>query len=298
MGMIFALERFSVSDGPGIRTTVFFKGCPLKCVWCHNPESQSHTPELSYHENLCVMCGGCAGVCPRSCHDLKEATHVFERSFCGRCFKCAGSCFFGALKTVGEEKSADEIMKEVIKDREYYNNSGGGLTLSGGEPFAQPGFLLELLKTAKKEGLHTCVETSGFCGRGILDSARGLVDVYLFDIKETDPLLHKKFTGFDNELILNNLRLLDEWGEQIIIRCPVIPNHNDRDGHFRQIAYIASSLKNVREINVLPYHPFGGGKSVQVGAEYTVKEQPPSEELVSKWILSIKEHAVCPVKLG
>ncbi len=265
-GKIFNIQRFSTSDGPGIRTTVFFKGCPLSCVWCHNPESHTSNNELFFDERKCIGCGVCIGICKNGCHIISEKEHSFSRAFCEKCGKCALSCPSKAIELCGEEKSADEIIDTVLRDTPFYEQSGGGLTLSGGEPLMQFDFALELFKKAKEKGISTAIETSGFCHRDLSEMAK-FVDLWLFDIKLFDKDEHKKYTGVSNQIILENLHRLDGIGANIILRCPVIPGINLEKEHFEKIAALANSLRNVSTIHLEPYHPLGISKSHLLGKE-------------------------------
>lgn len=264
-GTIFDIQRFCVHDGPGIRTTVFFKGCPLHCIWCHNPESQKREPEIAYYPQKCIGCGGCTAVCPEGCHALTEA-HCFDRSRCTVCGKCVDACAADALELLGRNETAEAVLQEVLRDRSFYQNSGGGLTLSGGEPLLQSAFLLELLKGAKAEGLHTCIETCGFAPKEVLREAARYTDLFLFDVKETDDERHQRLIGVPFAPILENLRYLSSLGADIILRCPLIPEVNDREEHLTEIARLAAEL-TVREINVMAYHRLGDGKYDAIGTE-------------------------------
>lgn len=296
-GTVFNIQKFCINDGPGIRTTVFLKGCPLSCIWCHNPESKQAKPEIMYDAKKCIMCGKCAAVCPNSCHCFSEAGHVFDREKCIACGKCTDACYASALEMAGNEKSAEEVIAEVMKDKAFYDNSGGGMTLSGGEPMLQFDFTYELLRLAKEQGLHTCIETCGFAPSENYRKIAELIDIFLFDYKETDPVRHKEYTGVSNELILENLRMLDSMGAKSILRCPIIPTLNDREDHFKGIADLANSLKNPLEINIEPYHPLGSGKSAMLGKKYLLEELTfPSEETVKEWIEKIGSMTELTVK--
>lgn len=264
-GTIFDIQRFCVHDGPGIRTTVFFKGCPLRCIWCHNPESQKKKAEIAYYPQKCIGCGGCIAVCPENCHTLAEG-HCFDRTNCIACGKCAEACVADSLELLGKTETAEKILKEVLRDRPFYQNSGGGLTVSGGEPLMQSDFLLELLKGAKSEGLHTCLETCGFSSKEVLRETAQYTDLFLFDIKETDDVRHQKLTGVPFTPILENLRYLNSLGAAIILRCPLVPEINDREEHMEKIALLAAELE-VQEVNVMAYHRLGDGKYDAIGTE-------------------------------
>lgn len=294
---IFNVQRFSVNDGPGIRTTVFMKGCPLNCVWCHNPESKSARAEIFFDAKKCLNCRACENICPNGRHDFQSGAHEYMREGCALCHACTGVCVAGALETVGTLRTVDEVMKEVLRDKIFYETSGGGITLSGGEPMHQFDFTLSLLKAAKREGLHTCIETCGFSSRENFEKIVPYVDIFLFDCKETDPEKHKEYTGVSNEKILENLYFIDSLGAKTMLRCPIIPGFNDRRDHFEKIAEIANSLTNILEINVEPYHPLGSGKSELLGKIYPLADLSfPAEETVSEWIKCIASNTDIPVK--
>ncbi|MBE6591426.1 MAG: glycyl-radical enzyme activating protein [Ruminococcaceae bacterium] len=295
-GLVFNLQKFCVNDGPGIRTTVFLKGCPLNCLWCHNPESKSSKRELMFNPRLCTLCGKCAYSCKNKCHSFSEKGHILKRDNCSVCFQCAERCLTGALEISGEYRSAEEVVAEAEKDRVFYENSGGGITLSGGEPLYQFDFAIEILSLAKNKGLHTCIETCGFVKRERIKAAAELVDIFLYDIKLCDSEEHKKYTGVDNALILDNLHYLDSVGKSIVLRCPVIPGINDTKEHFEGIGEIARSLKNLLEVHVEPYHPLGAGKAKLLGKEYPLEELSfPENSTVEGWISQLQ--ALCPVKV-
>ena len=267
-GTVFNIQRFCINDGPGIRTTVFLKGCMLDCLWCHNPESKSCKPQVMLYKDRCIGCGECLKICPKGLHSFSDdGAHIINRTECAACGECAEACV-GALELCGTERSVDEVMTEVLKDASFYKNSGGGMTLSGGEPFMQHEFALELLKAAKEQGLHTCIETSGYVSEEILKRFIPYVDIFLWDIKETDAERHIKYTGVSNERILENLELLNAKGASVVLRCPIIPGYNDRDGHLQSIGRLAQRLDCVMCVDVEPYHPLGSSKSEALGKEY------------------------------
>lgn len=259
-GNIFDIQRFCVHDGPGIRTTVFFKGCPLRCIWCHNPESQKREVSLAYYAHKCVSCGACTVACTQNCHKITDKKHVFERYGCVYCGKCASACSVGAIELLGRKATVSEILDEVLRDKTFYKNSGGGMTVSGGEPLMQGQFLTELLKGAKDQGIHTCIETCGFASKDTVREVAKYTDVFLFDIKETNDTRHKELTGVPFTPIKENLMLLNSLGARIVLRCPLVPDINTREAHFDGIAKIASSLDNLAEVNVMAYHLLGNGK--------------------------------------
>lgn len=259
-GNIFDIQRFSVHDGPGIRTTVFLKGCPLNCIWCHNPESQKTCVNIAYYENKCASCGACVTACPNHCHSIDERGHVLNRDECTSCGKCADACPFGVLEVFGKSATVASVIEEVARDKTFYKNSGGGMTVSGGEPLMQGEFLVELLKAAKAEKIHTCIETSGFASEKTVRAAAEYTDIFLFDIKATDDEKHRDLTGVPFAPIKKNLFLLDSIGKSIVLRCPLVPNVNTDERHIEEIAKIAASLENLLEVNVMAYHTLGNGK--------------------------------------
>lgn len=298
-GLIFDIQRFSLHDGPGIRTTVFMKGCPLRCLWCHNPESQENWPELSFVPEKCIGCGRCFQECPSEAHRMEGGKHVLDRLKCVRCGRCAEKCYGGALTTIGRAITADEVIAEVLRDKPFYGNSGGGMTLSGGEPMFQFEFTMELLKAAKTHGLNICMETCGTVSVENYAETLPYVEIYLFDIKESDPVRHLEYTGAPLEPILKSLEFLNFKNAGIILRCPVVPGLNDREAHFRAIGELASRLNSVLQIDVEPYCPLGISKSGRIGKNYLLPELKsfPDKSETGKWVESIKSSTSKPVLL-
>lgn len=265
-GTIFDLQRTSLHDGPGIRTAVFLKGCPLRCQWCHNPESQSRGREISFRAEACVQCGECVNTCEHGAHSIsQDAVHIYDRSICQKCGQCAQACLYDALKVTGKEVSIEEVMAEVRKDISFYQKSGGGLTITGGEPMLQLEFTLELLKAAKTENIHTCIETCGWASQRAYKSVLPYVDLFLFDYKATDPETHRRLMGVSNKLILANLEFLYERGANIQLRCPLIAGVNDTPDHLAGIAAIDQRFPNLKGIDLLPYHNIGNSKYERYG---------------------------------
>lgn len=296
-GKIFNIQHFSLDDGAGIRTTVFMKGCPLNCIWCHNPESKKLKTQLFYNSEKCKGCRQCANVCPNTCHLFENGVHSYKRENCIACGKCAKNCLFKALETVGSEKTVEEVLAEVLQDAPFYETSGGGLTLSGGEPMYQFPFVYELVKSAKEKGLHVCMETCGFAKEELFLKIAPFIDVFLFDYKETDSEKHKKLTGVSNENILKNLKNLDDLGKRIILRCPIIPSCNDEEEHFEGIAKTANDLKNIERIDIIPYHPLGIGKCIMLGEEVSFSDLSyPSKATISGWRERVSKKTEVTVK--
>ena len=273
---IIEIKRFSVHDGDGIRTTVFFKGCPLNCLWCHNPESISAKPELAYFENKCLSCGECADICPAGAHTVGESGHILDRDKCIGCGKCESACLGDALTFYGKEKTSDELLSVLLEDRDFYENSGGGITLSGGECLIHADFCAELLKKCKAAGLNTAVDTCGYVARESFDKVIPYTDIFLYDFKAFDEDVHVRCTGKSNTRILENLSYLDSLGKKIEIRIPFVPEYND--DQIGKIADFLKDLKNITKVRVLPYHNYAGSKYVSLGKENNLPARLPTDE--------------------
>jgi len=280
-GLIFNIQRFSIHDGPGIRTTVFFKGCNLRCFWCHNPESIHKKPQIQIFQSKCIGCGRCFEVCPENLHKTISNERVFIRDLCRACGKCAESCYAGALVMTGKEMTINEVVDQVIRDKVFYENSGGGVTLSGGEAMLQKDFAKSLLIECKKNQLHTVVDTAGCVPWITFEEIIPFTDLFLYDIKCMDNEKHISATGTSNRLILNNLKKLAAYKSDIIIRIPIIPGFNDGLDHFEKIGEFLYSLETVKSVELLPFHKLGEGKYKSLQMDYMAKEyQRPLEEKI------------------
>ena len=257
-GLIFNIMRFSLHDGPGIRTTVFLKGCPLSCSWCHNPEGRKRKPDLMFFESRCVRCGECVRACPHGATVLENGA-VRITGACRACGTCVDVCAAGARELAGRWVTAREVMEEIERDRLFWEESGGGLTFSGGEPLFQPQFLGALLEACRERNIHTAVETCGYASQRVLLRVARRVDLFLFDLKLLNSVKHRLHTGRGNELVLSNLGALAETGREIIIRYPVIPGINADEANVRQMLQFLEKLR-LRRIDLLPFNPAGAEK--------------------------------------
>ncbi|MBQ2967244.1 MAG: glycyl-radical enzyme activating protein [Clostridia bacterium] len=278
--MISDIKRFAVHDGDGIRTTVFFKGCPLKCVWCHNPESIDFKPQLAFYDNKCIDCGECVSVCPSGAHKIIQEGHSFERDLCVACGKCESVCLGEALKFYGKEMTVDELLPLLLEDKDFYKTSGGGVTLSGGECLMQADFCANLLKCLKEEGINTAVDTCGFAAKESIDKVLPYTDTFLYDIKAIDEDVHVKCTGQSNRLILDNLKYIDSFSKSIEVRIPYVPNYNDNQMNL--IADFLKDLENVTKVRVLPYHNYAGSKYEALDMENRLPLELPGGEEIQK----------------
>ncbi len=298
-GFITDIQRFSVDDGPGIRTTVFMKGCPLRCLWCHNPECISPKVQLCYVESACVRCGACEKVCPVGAHRVTEEYHQVDFEKCIACGACVKACAYDALSLSGKTVTVEEVMAEVMKDRLYYETSGGGITVSGGEPLMQAEFTLALLEAAKDKGLHTCLETCGYVEEKALKEAAKLTDVFLYDYKVTDPAAHQALTGAGNRRILANLDMLVHLGAFIILRCPIIPGCNDEASHYDGIIALLTKYPSIPRAELMAYHRMGAAKYRQLGKPYALSHLPDmSPEQKAEAMGYFHAHTKRPVVWG
>jgi pyruvate formate lyase activating enzyme len=282
-GKIFNIQRFSIHDGPGIRTTVFLKGCNLRCFWCHNPEAARMQSEIQFFPEKCISCGACVEVCPEDAQLLTGNIRVYLRDACQACFRCVEECFSGALYKVGKEVTVSDVLKVIEEDQGYYHFSEGGVTFSGGEPLLQKPFLKAILLACRVRGIHTAVDTAGNISWEALDDIRSLVDLFLFDVKAFDEEIHRQATGVGNQLIYNNLKRLSETGSPIWVRFPVIPGVNDSEEEVRQIAAFLGPLQNIQWVELLPFHTLGSEKYASLGLDYPAAGTiPPSKEKMAK----------------
>jgi pyruvate formate lyase activating enzyme len=292
-GTVFDIRKYSIHDGPGIRTAVFFKGCPLECHWCHNPEGRAYRPELIFRPLRCILCDDCLGVCPNQAVTRQGDAIRIDRRRCKVSGECAAACNAEALQVVGWEMSAQQVMTEVENDRVFYEQSGGGVTFTGGEPLAQPDFLEELLMACPERGIANAVDTSGYAPWAILDRIRPLVDLFLFDLKLMDDARHRQWTGVSNEIILSNLRQLSEAGQNVLVRIPIIPGVNDDEQNLRQSGEFLAALPNVPPVELLPYHNFAEVKYAGLGMEYSIPEiHAPTAERMMEIASVLREYGL------
>ena len=278
-GWIFDVKRFSIHDGPGIRTTVFLKGCPLRCPWCDNPESQRIEPQILFWEDRCLGCDACLDACPQSAIAVDEGgqkTVLSDR--CNLCGRCLEACYAEALEQVGRLVTVEEIISLVEADAPFYEQSGGGVTLSGGEPLAQPAFSHRILEESRRRGIHTAMETCGHASWEVWDALLPHLKLILYDVKAVDAAKHRRLTGLSSRLILDNLRRLAQTNIPIIIRRPVIPGCNDKPQGMHALGRLVQELSGIEEVHLLPYHRLGESKYEQLGRDYPMGDQPSLNE--------------------
>ncbi|UCH90255.1 MAG: glycyl-radical enzyme activating protein, partial [Thermoplasmata archaeon] len=281
-GFVFDIKKYAIHDGPGIRTTVFFKGCPLHCQWCQNPESWKREPELGLRTGRCVRCGQCVEICTHQATTLTEDQPSTDANKCKLCGECVDACMAGAREIIGQEMTVGEVMVEVEKDVVFYDQSNGGVTFSGGEPLMQPEFLLALLNKSQTQGIHTAVDTSCYAEQQIIETVANKTDLFLCDLKHMDSNMHERFTGVGNNLILDNIKRLSEAGKEIIIRFPVIPGFNDDHGNIEATGQFAASLPHISKVDVLAYNRGGKEKSTRLSADYKLMQaEPPKDDKIS-----------------
>ena len=277
-GLVFDIKRYSVHDGPRIRTTVFLKGCPLSCWWCHNPESIDPKPRVLYSPKRCIGCGACVTACPREAVHYSARGVLVDQDACIRCGACVKACPTEALEMTGVLMSLEELEREILKDRAFYDESRGGVTFSGGEPLVQHEFLLEMLRACGARGVHRAVDTTGYVSSEVLRKIAQETDLFLYDLKHMDPEEHAKYTGVDNSRILENLRDLASQNAAVNIRIPFIPGVNDSRENLLQIASFLTSLPQAYPVSLLPYHAAATEKYHKLGEAYRMKDTfPPTE---------------------
>jgi pyruvate formate lyase activating enzyme len=298
-GVVSEIERFAIEDGPGIRTLVFMKGCPLSCIWCSNPESQKLNPEIAYFKNKCIGCGKCAEICPQKAISyLKDKGMVIDRNRCDNCGLCAEFCAAGSKVLIGRSMTSDEIIAEVRKDTAFYQRSVGGITISGGEPALQSDFLIELLAKCRAQGLNTAIETSGYTNWANLKRITRHTDLVFYDLKHMNPLEHKKLTGVGNELIIRNLENLSRLNRLMIVRVPLIPGYNDSLDNIKNTIDFVKRLDNTQRLELLPYHRLGKAKYESLDREYQLKELLPPVRKSLDWIVELGVKKGVQIQLG
>lgn len=289
LGRILHLQRMSVHDGPGLRTTVFLKGCPMACPWCHNPESQAFGQEFATLEARCMACGSCREACP-------EGTAAGGAG-CHRCGGCAEACPTGARRGVGDEMTPDALVKTLLRDRLFFDQSGGGVTFSGGEPLCQPAFLRDVMPRLRREGVHLALDTCGAVGRPELLELAALADLVLFDVKHLDPESHRRWTGVPLAPVLGNLEALAAVHPAVWIRVPLIPGVNDDPANLEATARLAARLPGVRQVNLLPYHAFGGHKATRDDIPRLAPTDPPTPAALDAARTLFQQHGL-PTFIG
>jgi pyruvate formate lyase activating enzyme len=293
-GMIFDIKRYAINDGPGIRTAVFLKGCPLECWWCHNPEGQSSQPQLMFRSNRCKASKACIAVCPQKAISWVDGS-ITNWKACDDCGKCAEVCFAGAREMVGRVISVDQLMAEIMRDLPFYDQSRGGVTFTGGEPMFQREFLYGSLLACKNQEIHTTVDTSGHTSWDGFEAINPLVDLYLYDLKLMDDIRHKQYTSISNQLILENLQRLSRLKAHIWVRIPLIPGINDDRENIEESAAFLASLPSLDAVELMPYHDIGLAKFEALGMEYKLKEMHPASMGHIREIESILDSCKLPV---
>ena len=289
MGIVFNIQRFCIHDGDGIRTCVFLKGCPLRCIWCHNPESMDAAPVLSFHESKCTSCGRCLAVCPA--RSMENGRLTLSREKCILCGKCADVCPHDANEIIGTEMTAEQVAAEVLKDLPFFRASGGGLTVTGGEPSMQPAFTLEILRLVKDNGISVAIETCGIGSRDFYQKAADLGTTFLYDVKCLDPTRHRALTGADNAPILSNLRDLMDAGADVILRLPMIPGCNDSDADIARLsAFLKENKGRYRYAQIMPYHSLGTKKAERIGVPCAYIHDNAGETEISRWCALFSSH--------
>jgi len=298
MGYVFNIQRYSIHDGSGIRTVVFLKGCPLNCLWCSNPESQECFPRILHDPQKCMNCNACILNCSNGAIKFENNIRWIDAKNCNICGDCLEDCYSNALELIGKQMKLEEVMQEVRKDKAFYLDSGGGVTLSGGEPSVQHKFAAKILEQCAKEGIDTTLETCGYTSWSVLNKLVERVNRVLYDIKHMDPQKHKFLVGKENKIILENARKIAALGREMIIRVPIIPTYNDSVEHIQKIIKFVKSLNVVNEIHLLPYHRFGKGKYTRLGLEYPLGDLKAPEQNEMERLKTICEKAGLVTHIG
>ena len=298
-GWIFDMKRFAVHDGPGVRTTVFLKGCSLHCTWCHNPEAINPKPEVLVHPERCIGCGTCFEVCPNGAHNVAETgERRYDRNLCEVCGRCVEACYAEALVMAGRKVSVDDVMSVVREDVAFYETSGGGVTLSGGEPLVQGEFATAVLRQCKAEGFHTALDTCGQANWGVIKKVLPYVDLVLYDLKHNSPRQHKKYTGTSNQRILGNLRRICDYGVPVEVRMLIVPTINDSRKVIESAAEFLSPLDNITAIRLLAYHRLAGSKYQSLGLENSMPDVPSPDtsqmQQIASWLTRHGLNVVVP----
>ncbi len=297
-GLITNIQRFSVHDGPGIRTTVFLKGCNLRCFWCHNPEDMNPYPEIQFFDERCILCNACVETCPHGAHVINGNGHTYNRDLCEACGECVETCYAKGLIQVGEWMDVEQVIGEVMADEPFYKTSGGGVTLSGGEPLLQIDFVRAVFEICRHEGVHTAIETAANLPWSRIESVLPLLDLVMMDIKMMDSDKHQRSTGVPNERILANAAKLGQGPTPLIVRTPIIPGLNDTAEDIAAIAGFVAELPSLEYYELLPYHPMATSKYRSLDQEYDAADlKPPTKELMAE-LAEIAGQAGIPVRTG
>ena len=297
-GLITDIQRFSLNDGPGISTTVFFKGCNMRCEWCHNPETISYKKEIMLYESKCIGCGKCFEVCPLGLHKIEDGKHIIDREKCALCGKCVSECYAEAVVFSAKEYSSDEVFAEILQDKVYYDESDGGVTLSGGEVTCQKDFALEIIEKCKQNGIKTAIETNLYLPFEKIKDLLSAVDLVMLDVKIFDNESHKKHTGVSNAQILENVKMLDGLGVPFIVRTPLIPAVTDSEENLSSIAKFIAPLKNLKYYEILNFNPLGASKYSSLSEENKFDGAKPFEKAKLDALASLIEGCGVKVKVG
>ncbi len=297
-GYVFDIKRYAIHDGPGIRTTVFFKGCPLRCRWCHNPESWQARPEPGLRRSRCTRCGRCVEICHHGAVAIAEDGPATDPEKCVRCGACVTACPAGAREIIGREMTVAEVVAEVKKDVIFYDQSGGGATFSGGEPLLQAEFLLALLAACRAEGIRTAVDTTCYAESELIERLAPAADLFLCDIKHMNPRSHEQYTGVDNRQILDHIALLAKTGRAVIIRIPIVPGFNSDESNIRETAQFVQALRTVRRVDILPYNRGGLEKAPRLtDARNLMQAQAPDDDTMKRIAATLRGYGF-EVKIG